>query len=329
MINVIIPTYKHPWLIDSILKESLHVYSGDLFVFEIHDSSPDKETEGIVKQFIESFPDQRINYYRYPVEMSVDDKVLGAIKNTKEEYFYLMGDGNLVDFNELEQLLIKNNYKQYGVIDVEHTDRKQFNGDLDFENHKIISFQNATHFISKYFSHMTYWGATIVDTTHFHECWKQGRFDKYFKIKNPWWIACCETEMIGMDKINGAVLYSDVIKGNPLKNDHSWTDDEKYYEYTFRRFNEAVGLLPDKYNDVKQKIISVFRKDSLVTYRYVLDRRINGVVNIKRTWKYRKDIMRIHGYFAFIFLASIIPTRMLKLIRSVKRLICGKERNVS
>ena len=58
-ITVVIPTFNHPLYIKFIIDNCIKTYKGNLFSFEIHDSSDNNETEYLAKNI------EGIKYYKY------------------------------------------------------------------------------------------------------------------------------------------------------------------------------------------------------------------------------------------------------------------------
>ena len=93
MIQVLIPTYNRPKCIELLLRDCISAYQGQLFKFVILDSSTNDETERLANNY------SKAEYKRFDSTTEVDNKVIESIMNCFEDYYWLLGDGNLVDFN--------------------------------------------------------------------------------------------------------------------------------------------------------------------------------------------------------------------------------------
>lgn len=331
MINVIIPTYNRNKCIEELLDNSLAYYNGDMFCFEIHDSSNNTLTEEAVYKFKNNYINFPLKYTRYPSDMMVDEKVTNAIRNNSKDYFYLCGDGVLCDYNKLENILIQDKYFDYIIINMENIERIGYLGqDKEAIKNKTYTYIDNVLYIGKYYSHLTFWGASIVSQKIFNYSMEKGILNKYLSKANPWWLASVLAETIDVMREEGknyklSTIYLDCITGNKYKEGHMWSKGEKYYNYTFSLFNQAVALLPNNYDSVKHRIIKFFRDDSLATKRFLLKLRMDGTLTYHLNKKYEKDIRFIDGIYWYMIFLTIIPKTVLKTcyntLKSIKKLL--------
>ena len=336
MIEVIIPTYKHAQMISYLCEKSLSQYNGELFKFIILDSSPDDSTEVIIKQY------PFIAYKRYDSKISADDKIINYLKQEDIDYFYLMGDGRVVDFTLLENALIKNDYQKYAIIDLEESIRIGYLGiDGDKKIGAFNTFDNDIEFAKRYFSHLTFWGASIVNTNFFKlgltDDFIYGLHDKDKSIIKSffgWWYPCCLFNACSKDQNNfllASVYLDNIFFGNPYKqyHAHTWTNGESYYYLAFKMFNLNIDSLPKRYDEIKDLIISNFRKDALATRRNQFFYRMEGTITRKNNRKYEVYIKRIPGYYEYMELLAFVPVPALKTFynagRSIKHIIKGRK----
>lgn len=311
MITVIIPTNRVNCLI-VILEKCIKKYKGNLFNFEIHDSSEDNKIREICLEY-DKINGKNLRYYHYRPDLSVDEKALTAIKSVNSEYFWLFGDGNLVDFNKMEELLIHNHFDKFDVLNIDTSNRR---GYLDQDSDKnvdcIYQCNSSLVYAKKYFSRLTYWGSAIIRTRYYKCVFYNNIIDKYVDNQIPWWIACSIFESIAYWSEKNflpilGVMYTDYISYNPAKKDHWWTHDEKYYLYVFTKFNEGIRLLPPLYDKEKSHMIYFFRNDALVNNSYLLHLRSLGVINRYLVKKYKSDIEVINGFYYKMLFFSFIP----------------------
>lgn len=326
-ITVVIPTNRAN-CVNYLLQNSIYLYKGKLFSFEIHDSSLDEEIKSEIQSFITNNPDFPIRYFHYSSEISADKKAILAINRVKTKYFWLYGDGNLTDFNKIDRILCQNQFWDYNVVNLEILSRRaHLNNDVGLKSEMIYSITSPTEYIVKYFSHLTYWGAALLKTDFFQRAYYNGLVNKYVKDSIPWWIACIIFDLIAYDSKCGVtgkmgVLYSSALMLNPMKKDHWWTHDKRYYEYTFVLFDKGIAKLSDLYpNSVKKRVIINFRKDALVSYSYLMYLRSIGNLNLKLINEYKSEISHITYFYYLMFLYCLIPVSLAKFIIYIKPLI--------
>lgn len=321
-ITVVFPSNRYH-CIKEILEKCIFPYIGRLFIFEIHDSSEDCQME---KFILNHAPKQTsIRYFKYPSDITADDKAIRALSQIKTDYSWLMGDGNLVDFNKIEEVLIKEQFEEYVVIDMESIVRIGHMGqDKECQSEHIYKYTNIPIFAMKYFSHLTYWGAPLVKMTYYHKVYKNGVLKKYRDKRSPWWIACTlfdqlASSVIENEKICVGVVYTKFIKSNIQKKDHWWSEDERYYDYTFRKFNLGIYLLPPFYSEnVKKNIIKNFRKDALVSDFYLIHLRAIDNLQLKMLQEYKNDIAIIPKYYEKMYLYHLLPRSIAQILDFIK-----------
>lgn len=321
MIDVIIPTYNRPNSIETLMRDSILKYKGNLFAFYIVDSSDSYDTEDVFNKYHDLLNLNNVTYKKFSSSISADNKVLEVIRDTHNEYFYVLGDSVLIDFNLLEQILTKNDYDSYCVINLDDANRIGYLGqDKLCKPNVIYSYRDVAVYATKYFSHLTFWGAILVKREVFVEGLSHKIEKKYFNNTISFWLPCCIIESLNLISETGQIpklgtVYLNCVSYLPKI--RSWT--KSYYEVTFKVFNQNIQYLDFLSTDIQKKIIKFFRDDYLVSKSYVINLRINKVINIKDTLKYKNDISYISGYFRFILLVSLIPIWILKFARSLKK----------
>ena len=323
-ILVIIPTYNHHEMINDIVYQSIDTYKGELFEFEIHDGSSNDNTKEIIENYNKENR-KLVKYYRYDSNISLDEKCKIAIENNKLEYFMLLGDGNLYDFNNLELQLTKNNFDKYQVINLEPIIRRKFNNELDAKINETIEYFDPIKY-SKYYSHLTYFGGAIYNTNYIRNTFEKDYYKECRKANISWWLPLSIfNQFIDFQKENKNIvcanLYIDGLKGNSKKKDHSWADKEKYFVLTFELFNKDIGLLYSDYDSVKKQIVKTFRADSLASKRYLIQKRINKDINLKLVRKYKKDIKYVNGYYRFMIFICLVPRFVFKIVKKLYKFI--------
>ena len=325
MITVIIPTNRFECL-KVIFEKCINLYKGTLFKFAVHDSSEDNDIKNLCLQYCKT-KKCNLQYYQYNPSLSVDIKAINAIKTINSDYFWLFGDGNLVNFNEMEQLLISNDFMRYDVLNIDTLDRRGYLGqDKEKCANYIYAYEKPVEYARKYFSRLTYWGSAIIRTKYYNCIFSENIIDKYVDNQIPWWIACSIFEAIAywneknIRSILG-VVYTDCISYNPAKKDHWWTQDEKYYFYVFTKFNQGINLLPKIYSSERKTIICFFRNDALVSNSYLLYLRSIGTLNRIFVKKYKSEIVVVDGFYYKMLFFCCIPQTIAVIGNRLKYII--------
>lgn len=322
MIQVLIPTYNRSKCIELLLRDCINLYQGELFKFVLLDSSTNDDTKALAEN------SEKIEYRRFEPSVKVDDKVIGAILKCTDDYYWLLGDGNLVDFNSIEHLIEK--LPDFDVLEIDSINSKRNTKLLqeDFETH-----DDLVDFIRTRYSHLTYWGSSIVKTEAAKEIFKSGIMNKYREDTLSWWSAALVCEMISSAielkmKPRIYTIYTKYFNSNPEKKDRSWAKGENYFLTTFRVFDKDVYMLPKYFDEVKNDIICIFRNDVLVTKSYLINLKIQNVIKLKYIMKYKNDIQHVRGYFLFIFALACIPKSFLEVAYKIRMMFNTKHANM-
>ena len=330
MIAVVIPTYNRSNCIETFLEKCVAPYKGQLFYFQIHDSSESNDTKSVVDNFKQHFPNINLSYQRWSSDIIGDDKALQAIMSVDADYIWLCGEGQIADFNGMETLLLKNNYVQYAIINVEPEERIGHRGqDCNKQISIFDVYQDSVLFMKKYFSHLSYWGASIVSTRFLKPIFKRKYIEKY-REKNsiPWWFPCLLCEATINDKFAiYSTVYTPFVYYNPLKVNHGWTHDERYYIFCFEKMSIAMTLIPSKFQVVRMDMIRYFRCDALVSLSYVLFLRSIGIINKDLLYKYNVYIYEEPKSARLLRCMCLVPIPIAKVLErlkvSLRRLVRG------
>lgn len=307
MITVIIPTYNRPLCINDFI-DSIAAYSGELFTFQIHDSSDNCDTESIIRQ---RKPKKTI-YIRHRKEEQFFEKLIKSLSYCDTDYFFLVGDGNVVDFNKLETDLLSKRYFEYELIGLNSNSQKK--------EPIIYTYDNLLQFAPEYFTKSTYWGFSILKFSLISNYLSAEDLKLYDDSTGSWWIGSVIMRGLCEKKGKSLILndrYSFISKN---KKDHCWAVGERYYLLTFKALNKIVFMLPDFYNDVKLEMIKVFRNDCLATKKYLIGKRASKTITLKLTKKYREDIKAVRGYYHFMLFLSIIPSFLIRFAYKIRRI---------
>ncbi|MBO6205818.1 MAG: glycosyltransferase [Lachnospiraceae bacterium] len=324
-ITVVIPTYNRAECMKVLLYNCINVYKGILFEFEIHDSSTNDDIRDMCTDIIDS-SSIAVKYIHYDESIGMDRKLITAIRGVETEYFYIVADGYLVDFNKLEMILKQQQFNEYDVIDLEREGRR---GLLGFDEKcicdKIYSIDNICEYAEKYYSHLTCWGSEIIKKDFYSRFLESNKLKIYLEDNISWWLAsgifeAADSILNDGNTVRTGVIYSDCIIGNKEKKGHGWTKGENYYIVTMKVLNKDIDILPHRYDDVKDKMIEYVRNDSLASRRFLRELRYEKTLTFARTIKYRKDIRRVPGLYIYMLVLSICPIKALQLLKKLKNL---------
>lgn len=325
-VTVIIPTNRSQCM-EAIIDQSITKYNGLLFRFAIYDSSEGSAIREYVKRYNDLHRETPISYTHCSPEMGGDEKAIKAIKEVTSEYFWLYGDGNLTDFDLLEKVLLREKYNTYDVLDMESANRRGvLNQDKKKELDIIYHYDDAHEYAVRYFSHLTYWGASIIRSSFFQQIFVTDRIYAYEAHEIPWWLACSIFDLIADAKqhkkiIHLGVLYSDSLRYNQEKKDHGWTQDERYYKITFSKLIEGITMMSAWYPvNIKYKMIKNLWNDALVSTRYLFHLRRIGNLTPYMVKKYRKEIMYVPSVYLRMKMISSIPLGLIHILYLIKEI---------
>lgn len=326
-ITVIVPTNRYK-CIETLIGSCISKYNGSLFRFKIYDSSEDLLIKKCIQRHNASHLDRQVYYYHCVPGIGADRKAIEAIKSENSEFFWLYGDGNNTDFGSLEKILLQENFQNFDIIDLETADRRGIlNQDQDKKLNRIYTYHNAYDFSSRYFSHLTYWGGSIVRNSFYKNIFTTGRMQVYEDHQIPWWIACTLLDLIANkiqseENVHLGVMYSDTLTNNKEKLDHGWTQDERYYQITFVKLLEGVSLMSSWYPEtIKKQMVKGLWDDSLANFRYLLHLRRIGNLNPRMVQKYKNEIKTVPAVYRRMKVISSIPQPVIQMIYRFKKRI--------
>ena len=272
-ITVIIPTYNKFDCIKFLLENSIAKYCGNLFLFEIHDSSDDSRVAEIVELYLKNYP---LCYYNYSAEMNGDVKTMTAIRNAQSEYVYLMGDGLVPDFNELEKFLIDYDYEKYLVIgirsayDFKRSVKKAILGKSELD--KPAVYDDKAKFCKQCFWALTLYGASIVKKSLL---FNNNNYLQYLEMKSPFMYVCSLFEsLLQVDNERYIFSFVNFINNNPYKIDSGWMQSRQAIEFFCYKYYTSVSNL--------SQYSSLLHKDFLMSHN-----KFSGLFSIKSIIKMR------------------------------------------
>ena len=116
--EIAIVTFRRPEYVKAWLNNCYEACSERNIILSVYDSSPDKETEQVIKEFNygKEIP---ITYHRIDERTNIGYKPMIPLLETTSEYLWVSGDSRYHDFNELDEKVfpkIKNRSIDYLCI---------------------------------------------------------------------------------------------------------------------------------------------------------------------------------------------------------------------
>ncbi len=313
-ITVVMPTYNRAECINYYIEHSIKPYKGKLFCFEIHDSSTDDKTQDYVQKANELLYN-KIKYFRYESTINGDNKTHKALANVKTDYIYLIGDGFCPNYNELENILLNNNFDKYDLLGLFNKSFKYNKAiKLKYKQNDIIYAENDLNYI---FENLvlcfTLYGASIVSTKMFDYI-EQNNFFEKFEFNGRYSFAYCLSciESLTSNKFSTGVCYTDCIDGNPNKKGN-WAHDEIFHSIFYEEFITDFDKVSYLTLEQKNKSLKNIGKYHF-TYGGIIQKKRNNIFKIKYLKKYKTYIKRCNNHYWFIWLVSITPMWMINIV---------------
>jgi len=329
-ITVIVPTYNRPNLFEQLITQCVLPYIGSLFRFEIHDSSFNDD----IKEIFDDLCGAKDNcsYFRYENTINFDVKQRTAAINVKTEYVYLLADGRLVDFNKLEELLLKKDFFQYDVIDINSTEMKEY---AKWQTNKVISnelqcYSSLDLFFRNCFSGLTLMGAYFAKTSVLRYCFSDNYFVKYSNKNRISWphLFCLFDGLYSLSrktKLKFGFTFTDFSKRNPNKAGSGWQHGDLFFEVFFKDMYYYMKELPGYSDTLKNEALFSFTNfwGTLSNYHLIVLKK-NKTLTLKRIRKYKVYIKGISSYYSKMLFYCLIPSFLCHNYKAVIKRILGK-----
>lgn len=320
LVTMIMPTFNHPTYIEYFLNNAIISYNGNLFRFEIHDSSENDETKKIIDKFNACHTTQ-IKYFRYISTMNGDFKTYKALSQCQTSHMYLMGDGVCPDFNKLEKYLEDYNFSNYdlfGIFVPEWIKR--------FKKEKYAVDTLYTYQIDKFFAiffhEFTYYGGSIISRKIWNYILEKSIFETYqFNGRYSYAYDSSVFTALALDNnFKYCASFISFYRGNPMKKANGWGHSDSLYQIGVQEFENDVNKLPSIYDFYKQ---SMYKKSRQVgfNFRSCLYYRLHDSLNFKLIKKYKKDLKHVKLNYYMLFFTCFIPKWFIKLGAKIKRLL--------
>ena len=311
---------NHRWSNRYFLSHCVAPYGGEMFRFEIHDSSEEKT----LRSYIAQYPN--VTYYEYESTISADLKSLKAISNAKTEYVYLLGDGLTIDFNGLETLLRSIRVDQNQIIGLVSNTWMKSNKKLlktsdGYYNRKIFYWNDYKRFFYYLFWHFTLFGASIINK---NTCVDLNRAEKYIAIKSPFMNVCTMFDSLSANPGRCAVCVIDNMMGlNPSKPSSGWIKNKLAIDFFCCQYYKSLQLLPSEYNVNRDKVLKMHNKRTkLFRFRQIVKFRGDGNITAKILSQYKfyiRKTVEFHNRILMHLSILIPPVLIQKFYYFVKR----------
>lgn len=312
---ICIPTYNRPDCIDYILKCSVNwVKEYDIY-FYICDSSTNGKTNDIVRKYA-SIYGERLIYdleTNYPDKTS-DLKVMRSFQKlcNKYEYIHLSGDGFVVDIPSCMKYLKKAIDSDFDVI--------------HFNNHRYqisTEYSSGKDFVSENGWFATCYGATVLSSKLIRKSINDSNLELCRNTGFLFWYSM----LCGIASNNEKIITYNAFPliNNPYKPTNSSYQAGKFINFWIVGWSQIIDMLPDFYNEVKNKL----KKDAglnmhLYTWANLLRLRATSNLEWKNVKERRRMISQVTDvpYWHFV-IVSFIPKSLIKVAKCIKgRLKC-------
>ena len=313
LLTIVIPTYNHPEYIDYCLQQSSYIDQLNIRL-EIHDSSPNESTRDIVSKYKEIY--KNLEYIKHE-DVSVDIKILTALKGVKTKYVYLCGDGLI--FNAIDNYAKIQDYlkQDIDVITIygTHVDAyKNYFDKLAIKYSRTeINYDSLTKHIKENLWYMTLYGGSIV---------KKEVFDEYTieSVRNMIGTGFLYAYLIynhKYDNFRAIVLNGNYQIANICKKAPFWvTVEKRAIELWAHNFPQMImGITPLSIEEREcmikesEEILDVFSKKKLLIYR------VTNNYNYKIYKQYKADLLKYSGQSLFtLWQIAMCPKWVIKLL---------------
>lgn len=320
-ITMVMPTFNHSTYIDYFLNNAVDTYNGNLFKFEIHDSSENDDTKDLIEKF-NNIHKTKVKYFRYESTLNGDLKTYKALSQCPTDFLYLMGDGVCPDFNKLEEYLLEKKFNEYDLFGIfmpgwtERFKKENFKLDTIYDNYEIDKF------FSLFFHEFTYYGGSII-SKNLWEYVKDNSIFKNYEFNGRYSYAYDSSLFTALAKNNSFKYCASFIsfyRGNPLKKASVWSHGETLYTIGIQEFENDVTKLPDIYNPYKQYMFKKSRKVGF-NFHAVLFYKLNNSIKFKYLKKYKKDLKHVKSNYYMMLCICFVPKWCINLGRKTKHLL--------
>lgn len=313
LLDIVLPTYNNPLCVKYIL-EQLKQYSVSKFDFilSIYDSSTDDETKKIVNTYLSD----RVFYHQMDSQLDVDEKTLLALKNSKAQYVYLIGDGYCpkvdVIFNSIN--FVKNKSEIIVLYEETWKPQKKF-----YKNLKKFEFYDKNEFYKVHFWQLILYGGSIC---------KSELFDRV------------DTEqMISLYNTSGFIYpsvlatYSEgpyeskigrFIDLVPYKKESGWLRNKNAIKIWTKNYYITINKLIDvlDISTINHIIKTTGKNTCFLTARGLVNFRLSDNYNFAKYKEYKFYLKKCKGCNSLIALTiAIFPKWILRFIKNIKKLL--------
>lgn len=315
MITVVIPTYNHPTYVKYIIDNCISTYRGNLFSFEIHDSSDNDKT----KELVDSI--KNIKYFKYNSDISADVKSHNAISNVKTSHIYLMGDGMTPDFNLLEQFLSNSNFFIYDLFGILPSSflNSRINKDIDINPNTKYIFDDYLEFSERFFYELTLYGGSIISKKILEYINCNNLFEKY-KYKSRYCYAYISSvfDALSTNKFSFAISFLTSVQYNPLKKSSTWVNKKLYFSILMDEFYFDTKKLFE-FNLPTAKEIIKNKNNFAFSIRTIGSLRSKGILSFSEYRKNRKMLNLYNSQKYLMIFVCFIPKWVCRLLRRIMK----------
>lgn len=297
-----IPTLNHPKSIMFFLAKNIDIAFENNIDIRIYDASEDNETEKIVKERVEQGY-TNLFYKKYPANTLLEDRCEDIYVDSGYRYVWLCGDGCVVNIEKNLSIVEKEISKEKDII--------CFGNDMVYVNN-YKEYTNSVEFCKECFTPTTYFGGVIlrgdlISKELFSYCKK-----KYLEHAVPG----IYYELFKSGDISATYIRQNFCDVGIYKK-QSVAVKEGRNIYAFAQlFTETIWKLPSVYNPIKRDLEKALgHTTGLYTWCNLWLMRVDGNLNIKIFWKYRKYLKIASETKLWIYiLIALCPAKVARKI---------------
>ncbi len=303
LLTISIPTFnRHKMLRDNLIK-ILDICQINSININIYDDSTNNDTFKMINKLSINY--DVLHYYKNIKRLGYDKNFINALTSPKTEYVWLLGDGQSINNEYFDSILLILRQKKFGIISVNST-----GGEL---NQKSKRYQDRNEVLDKFGSYMTLAGATIyskkcISMVYDYDFSKAKNFPQIL-ISFKYLATECSFYWVN-DK---------VISPHKIKRFSYWNKD--IFKVFLIDWTNTIMSLSQYYDESICKKVITEQTKQLFNFVTFLDLRRLDIYNYSEYKKYSRDLnmhSKINKYF--LIMIAFMPIIVLqKFYKEFKR----------
>jgi glycosyltransferase involved in cell wall biosynthesis len=310
LLSICIPTYKQPEMIREMLIRCLDIYYESGVDLYIYDSSPDDETESVVRQYKEQY--KNLYYKHLPADIHSNIKVLRAYREIigmgQYEYLWLCPDYIQLTRMGLECVL-DHCRKKYDICVLNYRDVEKL-GEKEYSDVNTFFWDCAWH--------MSSYMATIIRLPSFSNVEWNEFYKRYTTSRriNHSHVAFYFEQLVKLPEIKAVHIpvSSGEIRVSPYRKESLWK--KELFIIWCEYWPDMIYALPDQYQDKESVIKRLGVNTGIFAWDNFVSLRREGVYNLKIYSRYRKKWKCFTNVpKGLLWMLALIPSNMINILK--------------